>query len=95
MDSKRWETSTRREKSQDQPSLLNEYTVAIDQLINKALKKVDLKSLQSGNYSGSGGGSYVRSDMTCQKCGKEGHIKKDFRSKGNGSGGNLTKKSSN
>ena len=30
--------------------------------------------------------------MTCHKCSKKVHINKDFRSKGNGSGGNPPKK---
>ena len=67
----------------------------IEQSINKALKQVDLKSRHSGNVSGSGRGSSARSDKTCHKCGKRGHIQKDCRSKGNGSGGNPPKKSRN
>ena len=70
VDSKRWETATSKEKSQDQPLLLKAYTVAIEESINKDLKLVDLKSLCSGNGSGSGRGSSARSDMTCHKCGK-------------------------
>ena len=33
--------------------------------------------------------------MTCRECGKKVHLKKYFRSKGNGSGGGLPKKSPN
>ena len=33
--------------------------------------------------------------MTCHKCSKKVHINKDFRSKGNGSGGNPPQKSAN
>ena len=69
--------------------------MSIGQSINKALNQVDFKSLQSRNGSGSGGGSSARSDITCHKCGKKGHIKKYFRSKGNGSGRNPPKKSEN
>ena len=69
--------------------------MAIEQLINKALKQVDLKSLRSGNVSGSVIGSYVRSDITCHKCGKKGHIQKDCRPTGNGSSGNTPKNSTN
>ena len=69
--------------------------MAIEQFINKALKQVDFKSRHSGNGSGSGGGSSTRSDMTCHKCSKKVHVKKDCRSKGNGSGGNPPKKSAN
>ena len=44
VDQNRWEPATRKEKSQDQPSLLKAYTVAIEQSINKGLKQVDSKS---------------------------------------------------
>ena len=69
--------------------------MAIEQSINKALKQVDLKSRRSGNGSGFGKGSFSRSDITCHKCGKRGNIKKDCRSKGNGSSGSTPKKSTN
>ena len=95
VDSKRWEPATSKEKSQDQPSLPKAYTMAIEQSINKALKQVDFKSLHSRNGSGSGKGSSDRSYITCHKCGKKGHIKKDCKSKGNGSSGNTSKKSTN
>ena len=65
--------------------------MTIEQSINKAVKKVDFKSHHSGNGSDSGGGSSVKSDVTCYKCGKKGHIKKYYSSKGNGSSGNLHK----
>ena len=95
MDSKRWELATSKEKSQDQTSLPNAYTVDIEQSINKALKQVYFKSRRSGNGSGSGRGSYARSDITCHEYGKKGHIKKDCRSTVNGSSGNTPKKSTN
>ena len=95
MDSKRWEPDTSKEKSQEQPSLLKACTVAIEQSIKKALKQVDFKSHSSGNNSGSGRGSSARSDITCHKCGKKGHMQKDCRSTGNGSSGNTPKKSTN
>ena len=66
--------------------------MAINQSVNKALKQVDFKIHRSGNGSGSGGGSSIK---TCHKCVKRGHIKKDFRSKGNGSSGNPPNKSAN
>ena len=74
VDSKRWEPATSKEKSQDQPSIPKAYTVAIEQSINKALKQVYLKSCRSGNVSGSGKGSFARSDGKCHKCGKNGQI---------------------
>ena len=95
VDSKRWELAIRKENSQDQPSLPKAYTVAIDQYINKALRQVDSKILLSGNSSSSGGELSIRSDMTCHRCGKKGHIQKYCRSKVNGSGGNQPKKSPN
>ena len=95
VDSKQWEPATSKEKSQYQPFLPKAYTVAIEQLINKALKQVDFKSRRSGNSSGSGRGSFSRSDITCHKCGKKGHIQKDCKSKANGSNSNTPKKSIN
>ena len=58
--SKRWELSTSKEKSHDQPSPPKAYTVGIEESINKALKQVDFKSCHNGNGSGSGGGSSSR-----------------------------------
>ena len=71
------------------------YTVAIEQLINKAFNQVDFKSQHSGNCSGSGRESSDRSYITCHKCGKKVHIKKDCSSTVNGSSGNTPKKSIN
>ena len=76
VDSKRWEPATSKEKSQDQPSLPKAYTVAIWHSINKALKQVDFNILRSGNGGGSGKRSSARSDITCHKCNKKGHIQK-------------------
>ena len=95
VDSKWWEPTTSKENSQDQPSLPKVYTVAIEESTNKTLKKIDLKSHRSGNDSGSVKVSSARSDITCHKCGKKGHIKKDCRPKGNGSSGNTPNKSTN
>ena len=95
MDSKRWETAISKEKSQYEPSLPRAYTVIIYQLIKRALKHVDFKIRHSGNGSGSGRGSSARSYITCHKCGKNGHIQQDCRSKVNGYSGNLPEKSTN
>ena len=57
-------TGYQKKSPQDQPSLPKADTVAIEQLIKKTLKQVDLKSRRSGNGSGSAGGSSVRSDIT-------------------------------
>ena len=67
--------------------------MVIEQSINKYLKQVDFKSRRSVNGSGFGGGSSDRSDMTCHKCGKKGHMKKDYKPKGYGYVGNTPKKS--
>ena len=67
--------------------------MAIGKSTNKALKQVDFKSRHSGNGSGSGKGSFAKSDGKCHKCGKKGHIQKYCKSKGNGSSGNAPKKS--
>ena len=69
--------------------------MAIEKSIKNTLKQVDFKRRCNGNGGGYGGGSSARSDMTCNKCGKNGHIQKDCRSKGNGSGGNPPKNSTN
>ena len=63
--------------------------MAIEQPIKTNLKQVDFKIRHSVSGSGSGGGSSFRSDKTCHKCGKKGHIQKYFRSKVNDSSGNL------
>ena len=81
-----------KEKSQDQSSFPKAYTVAIEQSIKKYLKQVGFKSRRSGNGSGSGRGSSARSDITCHKCGKKGHIQIYCRSKANGSSDNTPKK---
>ena len=71
-----WELAPSKEKSQYQYSILKSYTVSIEQSINKSLNQFDFNIRHSGNGSGSGGGSSARSDMTCHKCGKKGHIGK-------------------
>ena len=72
VNSKRWEPATRKGKSHDQPSLPKAYTGAIEQSIKKALKQVSFKSRRSGNVSGSGKGSFAKSDGKCHNCGKKG-----------------------
>ena len=67
----------------------------IGKSFNKALKQVDSRIRRSGNGSGSGGGSYARSNVIFHKCGKKVHFQKDFRSKGNGSVGKPSKNSTN
>ena len=69
--------------------------MAIGRLVNNSLKQIDLKCHHSGNGSRYGGGSSVKSNMTCRKCGKKGHINKDCRSKVNDSSGNPPKKYAN
>ena len=51
--------------------------MAVEKLINKASGQVYFKIHRSENGSGSGRGSSARSDITCHKCGKKGHIQKD------------------
>ena len=93
MYSKQWEPATSKENLYDKPSLPKAYTLAIDQSIKKALKQVDFKRRRSVNGSVSGGQSSARSDMIFHKCDKRVHIKKDCRSKVNGSDGKSPKKS--
>ena len=49
----------------------------VDQLVNKDLNQVDLKRRHSGNGSSYGRGSSAKSNVTCCKCEKNGHIQKD------------------
>ena len=95
MDSNQWELATSKENSQYQPLLQKAYNVAIEQLINEALKQVGFKIRSSVNVSGSGRGSSAMSDITCHKCGKKGHSKKYCRSTENGSSSNTPKNSIN
>ena len=74
--SKQWEPSTSTEKSQYQPSLPKAYTVTIEHSFNEALDQVDSRIRRSGNGSGSGEDSYVKSNMTCRNYGKKGHIQR-------------------
>ena len=93
--SKRRERTTGKDKFQDQHSLLKAYTAVIEQSVNKALNQVDFKSRRIGNDIISRGGSSVKSNVTCHKCGKKIHINKYCRSKVNGSSGNPPKNSAN
>ena len=62
--SNRWEPDTRKEKSQDQPSLPKAYNVYIEKSSNKALKQVGLKIRRSVNISGSIGWLSIKSVVT-------------------------------
>ena len=67
----------------------------IEQSVKKDVNQVDFKIHRSGNGSGSGGGSSVKSNVTCHKCGKKGHIHKYCRSKVTASSDNPHNKSAN
>ena len=95
VDSKWWEPATRKEKSQDQPSLPKACTVAICHSFNNYLNQVGFKSRRSGNCSGSRGLSSDRSNVTLHKFVKKGYLHKYFSSKGTGSIWNPPKKSEN
>ena len=69
--------------------------MAIEQSFNKSLEQVGFKTRFSVNGSGSGGGQYVNSNMTCHYRGKKVHIQRYCRSKLNASGGNPPKNSAN
>ena len=77
------------------PSLTKAYTLVIQLSIYKDLKGVDFKSRCSGFYSGSVGGSYVKSNVTCHKCDKKGHIQKYCTENVTGSSGNSPNKYTN
>ena len=76
VDLKQWEYSGSKERSQDQPFLLEAYTLVIEQSFNKALKQVKFKICHNKKCNGSGGGSSARLDVKCQKCEKKVHIKR-------------------
>ena len=67
--------------------------MSIEHLVKKYLNQVDFRIPCSVNGSGSGGGPSVKSNMTCHKSGKKGHIQKEYRSKETGSSGNPPKNS--
>ena len=69
--------------------------MSIEQSVNKALKQVDFRSFCSGNVSGSGGVSSVKSYVNHHKFCKKGNIKKDFRPNEKRYSGNPPKKSAN
>ena len=73
--------------------LAQEYLRKYSNIVNS--NQVGFKSQRSKNGSGSGRGSSARSDKTCHKCNKKGHIKKYCRSKEHGSSVNTPKKSIN
>ena len=51
--------------------------MAIGNSIDKSLEQVDFKKCNSGNGGGYGGGSSVRLNVICRKCGKKGHFHKN------------------
>ena len=57
------------------------------------MNKVYCKILHKGKDDKSGVGSSTKSDVTCQNCGKRGHLKRNFKSNRNGSSGGLSKTS--
>ena len=92
---KRREPATGKVKSQEQTSLPKTYTVAIEQSTNKALKQIQFKSRQKIVDIFTGRESHIKSYVTCHKCGKKVHTKKECRPKGTGSSGNQPKKYEN
>ena len=52
--------------------------------------KLILKIRQNGKDNGSGGGSSTKSFETCHECGKDDHIKRDYKSNVTGSDGDLS-----
>ena len=74
-----WSNNSGKERHQYQPSILKACTVVIYRLVNKFLKQVGFKIHLSINGNVYGGGSSSRSDVTCPKCFKKGHIRRHFR----------------
>ena len=60
-------------------------------MVNKAFQYVYFKIRNSGNVSGSGGGSSTMLNVICKKCDKKEHIQRECRYKENDSSGNPPK----
>ena len=60
LDSKQREHAAIEEKYQVKPSIPKTYPMEIENPFNKDLNKVDFRSHNGGNGSGSGGGSYIK-----------------------------------
>ena len=68
-----------------------DFNVEIESPVNNNMEKVYCKIRHKGNDNKSGVGSSTKSVVTCHKCGKMGHIKRDCKSNINVSGGGIYK----
>ena len=57
-------------------------TVEIGAPVNKTVDKFYFKSRHKGKENKSGLGSSTKSIVTCHKCGKKGHLKRNLKSIG-------------
>ena len=87
VDSKRWEPNDIKKISKDEYLSLAAYTVAIKSPVNKTVEKVYCKGRHKGKENKSGVGSSTKSVITCHKCGKKGHQKRNCKSNRNGQNG--------
>ena len=92
-DSNRWRPTNSKKQSKDETLLLKFYTVAIEYPVNKKAEKVNFKRYHNGNGNKYGVGSSTNSVATCHKCGKNCHMKMNFKSNINGYNGGLSKTS--
>ena len=67
------------------------FTVAIESPVNNTAEKVYCKTDHKGKDNKSGVGSSTKSVVTCHKCDKRGHMKKNCKSNRNGSDGRIYK----
>ena len=68
--------------------------MAIESPVNKTVEKVYCKIRHKGKYNKSGVGSSTKSNVNRHNCGKEGHLKRKFKTNRNGSNGKFSKTSS-
>ena len=68
-----------------------DFTVAIEAPVNNTVEKVYYKIHHKGKNNKSEVGSSTKSVVTCHKCDKRVHIKRNCKSNRNGSDGGISK----
>ena len=90
-DSKRWEPTDIKNISKDESLLLMYSTVEIEFPVNKTVEKVYCKIRHKGENNKYGVGSSTKSVVTCHRCGKKSHLKRNCKSNRNVSNGGFTR----
>ena len=67
-------------------------TAEIEVTVNRTAEEVDFKSCHNGKENNSGVSSSTKSVAICHKCGKYGHMKRDYKFNRNGFDGDLYKR---